>query len=149
MSTYNASIGDSNVKTLFDSLNDFITSGDQVQLKRPVKYGTSPKTSFETRKELDKLIEECDNMFSKNQYDVGTSTYPLLEIPTEGPLCISAPYTMPLKFRPWVDNTLNKLLEAGMIQCTMSIWTSPVIIVPKPRQPRGTTANRHKVMHVL
>ena len=48
------------------SLNDFITSGNQVQLKRPVEYGTSPKIS-ETRKELDKLIEGYNNMFSKNQ----------------------------------------------------------------------------------
>ena len=54
-----------------------------------------------------------------------------VEIPTEGPPCISAPYTIPLKFRPWVDNTINKLLEAGMIQRTMSTWASPMIIIPK------------------
>ena len=59
------------------------------------------------------------------------STYPPVEIPTEGPPCISAPYTIPLKFKPWADNTINKPLEAGMIQCTMSTWASPVIIVPK------------------
>ena len=111
------------------SLNDFITRSDQVQLKRPVEYITSPKISPETRKELDQLIEEYDDVFSKNQYDVGASTYPPVEIPT--PPCISAPHTIPLKFRPWADNTLNKLLEAGMIQRTMSMWASPVIIVPK------------------
>ena len=49
-----------------------------------------------------------------------------------------APYTIPLKFRPWVDNTLNKLLEAGMIQHTMSTWVSLVIIVPK----KGLQANQ-------
>ena len=59
------------------------------------------------------------------------STHPPVEIPTEGPPCISAPYTIPLKSRPWTDNTINKLLEAGMIQCMMSTWASPVIIVPK------------------
>ena len=71
------------------------------------------------------------DIFSKDQYDIGTSTHPPVEIPTEGPPCISAPYTIPLKFRPWADNTINKLLEAGMIQRTMSTWASPVIIVPK------------------
>ena len=71
------------------------------------------------------------DIFSKDQYDIGTSTHPPVEIPTEGPPCISAPYRIPLKFRPWADNTINKLLEAGMIQQTMSMWASPVIIVPK------------------
>ena len=71
------------------------------------------------------------DIFSKDQYDIGTSTHPPVEIPTEGPPCISAPYTIPLKFRPRADNTINKLLEAGMIQQTMSMWASLVIIIPK------------------
>ena len=65
----------------------------------------------------------------------------LLEIPTEGPPCISAPYTIPLKFRPWADNTINKLLEASMIQHTISTWAPPIIILPKkgleiPKYPK-------------
>ena len=65
-----------------------------------------------------------------------------MEIPTEWPPCISAPYTIPLKFRPWADNTTNQLLEAGMIQCTMSTWASPMIIIPKkgletPKDPKN------------
>ena len=64
-----------------------------------------------------------------------------IKIPTDGPPCISAPYTIPLKFTPWADNTINKLLEAGMIQHTMSTWASPIIIVPKkgletPKDPK-------------
>ena len=111
--------------------------------------------SPETKKKLDKLIKEYEDMFSKNQYDVGESTQPPVEIPTEGPPCISAPYTIPLMFRPWVDNTLNKLLDAGMIQHTMSTWASPVIIVPKkglqvnqsnPREPLPLDA---KLYHKL
>ena len=75
---------------------------------------------------MDEVINEYSDIFSKDQ-----STHPPVEIPKEGPPCISAPYTIPLKSRPWTDNTINKLLEAGMIQCTMSTWASPVIIVPK------------------
>ena len=120
------------------SVDDFITNGDQVQQKRPVEHKTSAKVSPETKKKLTQLIEDYADVFSKNQYDVGESTHPPVEIPTEGPPCISVPYTIPLKFRPWADNTLNKLLEAGMIQCTMSTWASPVIIVPK----KGLQANQ-------
>ena len=78
------------------------------------------------------IIDEYSDIFSKDQY-IRMSTHPLVEIPTEGPPCISALYTIPHKFRPWVDNTINKLLEAGMIQCTMSTWASLVITVPKKK----------------
>ena len=120
------------------SVDDFITNGDQVQQKRPVEHKTSAKVSPEMKKKLAQLVEDYSDVFSKNQYDVGESTHPPVEIPTEGPPCISAPYTIPLKFRPWADNMLNKLLEAGMIQRTMSTWASLVIIVPK----KGLQANQ-------
>ena len=66
-----------------------------------------------------------------NLYNVDISTHPPVEIPTEELPCITSPYSIPLKFIPWADNTINKLLEAGMIQHTMSTWASPVIIIPK------------------
>ena len=100
-------------------------------MKRPVQHQEKQNLSPETKKKLDNIIDEYSDIFSKDQYDIGTSTHPPVEIPTEGPPCISAPYTIPLKFRPWADNAITRLLEAGMIQRTMSTWASPVIIVPK------------------
>ena len=113
------------------STDDFITSNDQVQMKRPVQHQEKQNLSPETKKKLDNIIDKYLDIFSKDQYDNGTSTHPPVEIRTEGLPCISAPYTIPLKFRPWADNTINRLLEAGMIQRTMSMWACPVIIVPK------------------
>ena len=98
------------------SMDDFITSNDQVQTKRPVQHQDKQNLSPEMKKKLDNIIDKYLDIFSKDQYDIGTSTHPLVETPTEGPPCISAPYTTPLKFRHWADNTINKLLEAGMIQ---------------------------------
>ena len=98
------------------SMDDFITNNDQVQAKRPVQHQEKQKLLPETKKKLDNIIEEYLDIFSKDQYDIGTSTHPPVEIPTGGPPCISAAYTVPLKFRLWADNTINKLLEAGMIQ---------------------------------
>ena len=98
------------------STDDFITSNDQVQMKRSVQHQEKQNLSPEMKKKLDNIIDEYSDIFSKDQYDIGTSTHPPVEIPTEGPPCISAPYIIPLKFRPWADNTINKLLEAGMIQ---------------------------------
>ena len=128
---------------------DFITSEDQIQLKRPIWYGDNRKLSPEMRKALNDIIKEYTDIFSKDQYDVGISNHPPVEIPTEGPPYISAPYTIPLKFRNWADNTINKLLDIGMIQRTISTWASPVIIVPKkglesdlkdPNKPLPVTA---------
>ena len=98
------------------STDDFITSNDQVQTKRPVQHQEKQNLSPATKKKLDNIIDEYSDIFSKDQYDIGTSTHPPVEILTEGPPCISAPCTIPLKFRAWADNTINKLLEAGMIQ---------------------------------
>ena len=113
------------------SMDDFITNNNQVQTKRPVQHQEKQRLPPQMKKKLDNIIDKYSDIFSKDQYDIGTSTHPPVEIPTEGPLSISAPYTIPLKFRPWADNNINKLLEAGMIQRTMSMWASPVIIVPK------------------
>ena len=98
------------------STDDFITNNNQVQMKRPVQHQEKQKLSPEMKKKLDNIINEYSDIFSKDQYDIGTSIHPPVEIPMEGPPCISTPYTIPLKFRPWADNTINKLLEAGMIK---------------------------------
>ena len=113
------------------SMDNFITNNNQVQTKRPVQHQEKQRLLPEMKKKLDNIIDKYSDIFSKDQYDIGTSTDPPVEIPTEGPPCISAPYIIPLKLIPWADNTINKLLEAGMIQRTMSMWASPVIIVPK------------------
>ena len=102
------------------STDDFITNNDQVQMERQVQHQEKQTLSSEMKRKLDTIIDKYSDIFSKEQYDISLSTHPPVEIPTEQPPCISAPYAIPLKFRPWADNTINKLLEAGMIQCTMS-----------------------------
>ena len=111
--------------------DDFITSNDQVQLKRPVQHQDKQKLSPEMKRKLDEVIKEYSDIFSKDQYDIGKSTHPPYRNTHRRTTMHINPYTIPLNFRPWADNTINKLLEAGMIQCTMSTWASPVIIVPK------------------
>ena len=76
--------------------DDFITNNNQVQMKRQVQHQEKQTLLPETKKKLDNIIDEYSDIFSKDQYDIGTSTHPPIEIPTEGPTCISAPYTIPL-----------------------------------------------------
>ena len=90
------------------STDDFITSNNQVQMKRPVQHQEKQTLSPEMKKKLDTIIDEYSDIFSKDQYNISLSTHPPIEIPTEGPPCISAPYTIPLKFRPWATRSYWK-----------------------------------------
>ena len=64
------------------STDDFITNNDKVQAKRPVQHQEKQKLSPEMKKELD-IVDEYSDIFSKDQYDIGTSNHPPVEIPTE------------------------------------------------------------------
>ena len=58
------------------STDDFITSNDQVQMKRPVQHQEKQNLSPETKKKLDNIIDKYSDIFIKDQYDIGTSTPP-------------------------------------------------------------------------
>ena len=83
------------------------------------------------KQELDDIIKEYVDIFSKDQYDIGISITPCSKYPPKAHPAYQHPKQIPLKFQPWADNTINKLLDAGMIQRTMSTWASPIIIIPK------------------
>ena len=57
-------------------LDDFINSNDQVQMKKPVQYSDNPKLSPAMKRRLDEIINEYSDIFSKDQYDIGTSMHP-------------------------------------------------------------------------
>ena len=67
------------------SMDDFITNNDQIQTKRPVQHQKKQRLSPEMKKKLENIINEYLDIFSKDQYDIGTSTHPPVEILTEGP----------------------------------------------------------------
>ena len=54
------------------STDDFITSNGQVQTKRLVQHHEKHILSPETKKKLDNIIDEYSDIFSKDQYDIGT-----------------------------------------------------------------------------
>ena len=56
------------------SMDDFITNNEQVQMKRPVQHQEKQRLSPETKKKLDNIIDEYLDIFSKDQYNIGTST---------------------------------------------------------------------------
>ena len=47
--------------------------------------------------------------------DIGRTNLIELDIPMEGPLIMSKPYTVLLKYHEFVDNEIKQLEEAGII----------------------------------
>ena len=51
------------------------------------------------------------------------------------PPIASKPYTLPLKHYDWVRRETETLEKAGIIERSISLWASPVVIVPKKSAP--------------
>ena len=50
------------------------------------------------------------------------------------PIC-QKPYTLPLKHYSWVQQVIETLEHAGVIRKSISLWASPIIMVPKKSAP--------------
>ena len=57
-----------------------------------------------------------------------------LDILTEGPPVASKPYTIPLKYREFVDHKIKQLEGAGIISRNMRNWASPMLVIPKKEE---------------
>ena len=73
------------------------------------------------RKQLQELLDvKYNSIVSKLSADIGRTNLIELDIPTEGPPIASKPYTVPLKYREFVDHEMKQLEEAGIISRGMS-----------------------------
>ena len=62
-----------------------------------------------------------------------------MDLPTTGLPVVSKSYTMPLKYKSFVDEEIKLLENAGCILKSISDWASPICIVkkkPNPSQPK-------------
>ena len=50
------------------------------------------------------------------------------------PVC-QKPYTLPLKHYSWVQQEIETLELAGVIKKSISLWASPIVVVPKTFAP--------------
>ena len=88
--------------------------------------------SGKTKEQFAQLCNEYDDVFSKNNQDIGKTTLIEMEIDTGDSLpVVQSPYTLPLKHYEWVRKGIATLEKAGVIVESLSPWASPVIVVPK------------------
>ena len=95
--------------------------------------------------ELQHLLEaKYNSIVSKSVTDIGRTNLIELDIPAEGPPIACKPYSIPLKYRDFVDQKIKHLEDAGIISHSMSNWASPILVVPKKHNQNvsGTTNNK-------
>ena len=113
----------------------FLTSPADIYPNRRVELEDAV-ISEETKEYFAQLCNEYDDVFSKNNQDIGKTTLIEMEIDTGDSLPVAqSPYTLPLKHYEWVRKEIEMLEKAGVIVKSLSPWASPVIVVPKKSAP--------------
>ena len=118
-----------NIQEVVES--DFLTSPADIYPNRRVELEDA-EISEETKGHFAQLCSQYDDVFSKNNQDIGKTTLIEMEIDTGDSLPVAqSPYTLPLKHYAWVRKEIETLKKAGVIVKSISPWASPVIVVPK------------------
>ena len=122
-----------NIQEIVES--NFLTSPADIYLNRRVELEDA-EISGKTKEQFAQLYNEYDDVFSKNNQDIGKTTLIEMEIDTEDSLPVAQSlYTLPLKHFEWVRKEIETLEKAGVIVKSLSPWASPVIVVPKKSAP--------------
>ena len=125
----NMELPKSNCKVLTEKT--FITSPADVDTHRKVKLQDA-EVLDKYKEEFEKLCEEYNDIFPKDSSDIGKTPLITMEIETgDSPPVCQRPYNLPLKHIDWVQKELDTLEKAGVITKSVSLWASPIVIVPK------------------
>ena len=101
--------------------------------------------SNESKEQLNDLLEEFSYIMSQNYTDIVQTHLEEMVLPTEpgATPVASKPYDLPLKHHKFVKEELTNLLEAGLIERSLSPYAAPTIVVPH-KAPPGSSLNKAK-----
>ena len=90
----------------------------------------------QTKQNLNKLLINFDDIMSHSSTNIGLVTQEevLTETPSDALPIASKPYPLALKHHQFIKEELQKLLQAGLIEWSMSPYTSPVLVINKKSQ---------------
>ena len=84
------------------------------------------------------LNSKFTGIISKSPADFGRTNLIEMDLPTTGPPVSTKPYTIPIKYKSFIDEEIKLLEDAGCISKSLSDWASPICIIkkkPDPSQP--------------
>ena len=131
------SIGEEDVKEVSQNQKEkkFITSPADIEVHRKINLQDAD-VSEEHQNAFKELCQEFKDIFSVDSGDLGKTPLVEMEIDTrDSPPITQKPYTLPLKHAEWVQKELEFLEKAGVIVRSVSLWTSPIVVVPKRSAP--------------
>ena len=115
--------------------SDLVYSPAQVTEHRCVEL-KDQSISEDTKRKLEELKEQFPKVFSLSNEDIGCTQLVTMDIDMgDSPPVCQKPYTLPLKHYNWVQQEIETLECAGVIRKSISLWASPIVIVPKKSAP--------------
>ena len=84
------------------------------------------------------LTSTFKGIISESPADFGRTNLIEMDLPTTGPPVSTKPYTIPLKYKAFVNDEIKLLKDTSCISKSLSDWASPICIVkkkPDPSQP--------------
>ena len=115
--------------------SDLVFSPAQVLEHRRVEL-KDQEISEETKQRFKKLKGKYPKVFSVNSEDIGQTNLVTMHVDTgDNPPICQKPYTLPLKHYSWVQQEIETLEHAGVIKKSISLWASPIVMVPKKSVP--------------
>ena len=101
--------------------------------------------SSETQQQLETLLKEFSDIMSKSSSGIGLTHLKEMVLHTKlgGISVASRPYLLPLKHHKFGKEELTNLLEAGLIELSLSPYTAPIIVVPC-KSPVGSSLTESK-----
>ena len=114
----------------------FLKSPVDVHLWEPLILKDAEVPS-EARESFERLCDEFADIFSRDLSDLGKTPLLKMDILTgDSPPVSQKPYTLALKHVQWVREEIETLEKAGVIVRSVSLWASPIVIMPKKDCPR-------------
>ena len=102
------------------------------------------KISKETRQKLQVLQQDYDDIVGRHSIDIRLTHLEEMTIDTNPNLhpVMSEPYPLPLKHHKFVKEEIENLLEAGLIERSMSPYAAYIIVVPRKSKPGAPPAEK-------
>ena len=120
-----------NVATLIASTQAEIVADTSTDFA-PAVDCVCASTPLEIRAHFCALVMEYADIFLHSPTDVGTANCKDVTIHLTRQVPIHAPnYRTPLKYCEWMEQELNNLMAAGIIERSTSAYNSPAMAVPK------------------
>ena len=119
---------DSKDKELFGAFPEWFALENDCRSRTGNDTLPSMQQSDEQLKDVDKLLEKFDMLFSAGTRGFKQTHLTEYIIETVGNPIEKKPYPLPMVKMNWVRDEVEHLLKAGIIQHSMSLWCSPVIV---------------------